>query len=296
MSIEHSRSYTSAGDLALLIGPKNRWKIVRLESGQQLQTHYGVLPHDQMIGQPWGSIVRSHLGHPYLLLIPSLHDLVLHLSRSTQIVYPKESGYLLLKMNIGPGVRVLEAGTGSGGLTMVLAHAVRPNGRVYSYENRPEMQRTARRNLQKVGLDDVVEFKLRDAGEGFDETDVDALFLDLSNPWDYVEQAHAALASGGFFGALLPTTNQVSRLLGTLERAHFGLLEVEEILLRAYKPVPARLRPTDRMVAHTGFLILARALVPTSAPADASPLLQEEETDMESPNASPGSVEGEEDQ
>jgi tRNA (adenine57-N1/adenine58-N1)-methyltransferase len=223
------------------------------------------------------------MGFPFLLLRPSLNDRILHLRRISQIIYPKDAGYILLKMNIGPGARVIEAGTGSGALTMVLAHAVRPDGRVYSYDVRSDMQRLARKNLASAGLGDVVEFKLRDVAEGFDETDVDALFLDLPNPWDYLSQAHAALSSGGFFGSIMPTANQVSRLLVALERASFGFIEVEEILLRPYKPVAERLRPTDQMVAHTGFLIFARSLVPkgeaTAAPGqgDEQPATEPEE-------------------
>jgi tRNA (adenine57-N1/adenine58-N1)-methyltransferase len=263
MSTQGQQSCARAGDLALLVGPKRRWRVVRLEPGQTLQTHRGVLAHDDLIGRPWGSQVCTHLGHPFLLLTPSVHDLVLRLRRTTQIVYPKEAGYVLLKMDIGPGSRVVEAGTGSGGLTLVLAHAVRPHGRVYSYETRADMQRRARRNLESLGLADVVEFKLRDVAGGFDETGADALFLDLPSPWDYLEQAYAALVNGGHLGAILPTANQVSRLLAALELSPFGMPDVEEVLLRPYKPVPARLRPADRMVAHTGFLVFARALVPT---------------------------------
>ncbi len=117
------------------------------------------------------------------------------------------------------------------------------------------------KNLERLGLTEFVELKLRDIAEGFDERDVDALFLDLPNPWDYLAQAHAALVGGGFFGSILPTANQVGRLIGALEPAGFGLIEVEEILLRPYKAVAERLRPMDRMVAHTGYLIFARALV-----------------------------------
>lgn len=255
-----------AGDLALLMGRDRRWQIVRLEPGQTVQTHRGVVAHDDLIGRPWGSRVVSHMGHPFLLLRPSLHDLILRLKRTTQIVYPKEAGYILLKMNIGPGCRVVEGGTGSGGLTAVLAHAVRPDGRVYSYEVRPEMQRLARRNLERLGLADVVEFKERDIAEGFDEVGVDAVFLDLPTPWNYLEQAHTALVNGGYLGSILPTANQVSRLLAALETPRWGLVEVEEILLRPYKAVSARFRPDDRMVAHTGFLIFARALVGDGAP------------------------------
>jgi len=273
-----ARRLARAGDLALLVGRDRKRRIVRLEPGKILQTHRGVLRHDDLIGRPWGSRVTTHLGHGFLLLSPSLNERILHLRRISQIVYPKEAGYILLKMNIGPGARVIEAGTGSGALTMVLAHAVRPDGRVYSYEVRPDMQRLARRNLRSAGLGDVVEFKLRDVAEGFDEVGVDALFLDLPNPWDYLSQAHAALANGGFFGAILPTANQVSRLLAALERAHFGFAEVEEVLLRPYKPVAERLRPMDQMVAHTGFLIFARALVPAQeAPPEPEPSQSETE-------------------
>lgn len=261
MALPGKQRYAQAGDLAMVVDARRRWRIVRLTPGQTLQTHHGILAHDDLIGRPWGSRVVTHLGQPYLLLTPSIHDLALQVRRITQIVYPKEAGYVLLKMNIGPGSRVIEAGTGSGGMTLVLAHAVRPDGRVYSYEVRPEMQQMARRNLERAGLAEIVEFKLKDIGEGFDEREVDALFLDVPAPWDYLEQAHAALVNGGYLGAILPTANQVAQLLAALEETPFGLPEVEEILLRPYKTVAARFRPADRMVAHTGYLIFARSLV-----------------------------------
>ena len=249
-------------DLALLVGRDRKSFIVRLGPGLQLHTHRGVVSHDNLIGAPWGTQLSTHLGYPLLLLRPSTDDLVRDLKRITQIIYPKDAGYILMKMRISPGCRVIEAGTGSGGLTLVLAQAVGPGGRVFSYEARPEMQELAQRNLQQLGLAEFVEFKQRDIAEGFDEDDADALFLDVPTPWDYLPQVHAGLSAGGFFGSILPTTNQVSRLIGALEETHFGLIEVEELLLRPYKAVPARLRPVDRMVAHTGYLIFARALIP----------------------------------
>jgi tRNA (adenine57-N1/adenine58-N1)-methyltransferase len=161
-------------------------------------------------------------------------------------------------MSIGPGQRVMEAGTGSGSMTIALAYAVGPQGWVISYEVRPDIQNLARKNLERLGLDSRVDFKLADIADGFTETDVDAVFLDLPNPWDYVAQVRAALKPGGFFCGLLPTFNQVAQLLQSLRREHFAFVEVCELLLRYYKPEPARLRPTDRMVAHTGFLIFGR--------------------------------------
>lgn len=262
MIVEESVRTAQPDDLVLLVGRDRKSFIIRLEPGSQLHTHRGVVTHDDLVGTPWGTRLSTHLGYPFLLLRPSTDDLVRNLKRNTQVVYPKDAGYILMKMRVAAGCRVVEAGTGSGGLTLVFAQVVGPTGRVYSYEVRPEMQELARKNLEQLALVEFVEFTLRDISEGFDERDADALFLDLPNPWDYLTQAHAALANGGFFGCILPTTNQVSRLIGALEETNFGLIEVEELLLRQYKAVSARLRPMDRMVAHTGYLVFARALVP----------------------------------
>ena len=130
-------------DLVFLMGRDRKSFIVRLEPGAELQTHRGVIRHDDLIGQPLGREVQSHLGYPFLVLEPSIHDLILGLKRTTQIMYPKDIGYLLLKMNVRPGSRVVEAGAGSGGLTLALAQAVMPTGRVYSYEVRPDVLKLA---------------------------------------------------------------------------------------------------------------------------------------------------------
>jgi tRNA (adenine57-N1/adenine58-N1)-methyltransferase len=188
--------------------------------------------------------------------------LVRNVKRTTQIVYPKDAGYILLKLSIAPGCRVIEAGTGSGGLTLVLAQAVGPSGCVISYDSRPGVQRLARKNLEQLGLTETVTFKERDIAQGFDERGVDAVFLDLPNPWDYLPQTHAALVGGGFFGSILPTANQVINLVAALESADFGLIEAEELLLRPYRTFSARLRPEDRLTPHTGYLVFGRKLIP----------------------------------
>jgi len=246
------------GDLVLLIDKKGRRFLTRLTPGAEFHTHHGIIKHDDLIGQPLGREVQTHLGYPFLVLEPSTFDLIQSTRRITQIIYPKDAGYIVLKLNLMPGKRVVEAGTGSGALTLVLARAVMPTGRVFSYEARPEMLKLARRTLELAGALPYVELKERDIAEGFDEEDVDALFLDLRTPWDYLAQAEKALKPGGFFGALVPTTNQVVKLLEALSRHSFVDVEVEELLLRSYRAVPERLRPDDRMVAHTGYLIFAR--------------------------------------
>lgn len=254
---------TQAGDLVQLVSPSNKINFVRLKSGGQLETHRGVLNLDDVIGIPWGSEIFTHKGSAYYVLQPSLSDLLTETRRSTQIMYPKDIGYILVTMGIGPGSHVVEAGTGSGAFTTALAWAVGSQGHVTTYENRQDVQNLARKNLERLDLSDRVTYKLRDIGEGFDERNASAIFLDLPNPFDYIDRVRTSIMPGGFFGCLLPTTNQVSRLLNALYRYDFKFVEVCEILLRHYKPVTERLRPTDRMVAHTGFLIFARSILPS---------------------------------
>ncbi|HEX9029934.1 MAG TPA: tRNA (adenine-N1)-methyltransferase [Anaerolineales bacterium] len=271
-----SNTVAQPGDLAQLVTPNNKTFIVRLAPGGKLQTHRGILRYDDLIGLPWGSQVFSHKGSSFFLLQPSLSDVLRETRRNTQIMYPKEIGFLLVTMGIGPGVHVLEAGTGSGSLTTALAWAVGPQGHVTSYEIRAETQALARKNLEGLGLAERVTFKVRDVAEGFDERGVDALFLDLHNPYDYIQQVRQALKTGGHFGSIQPTTNQVTKLLQALFQNNFAFVDVCEILLRYYKPVPERLRPTDRMIAHTGYLIFGRPMLPGVRPAPAEGLLDEE--------------------
>ena len=255
-------THAQAGDLALLVGLRHKHFIFPLLPGGTFHTHRGILNHDELIGKPWGSQVQSHQGSPFFLLQPSLADIQNDLKRSTQIMYPKDIGYILNQLSIGPGQTVLEAGTGSGSMTVALAFAVGPQGRVVTYEKRDEFQKLARKNLERLGLDARVEFKLRDIIEGCDETNADAFFLDLPNPWDYAGKVWAALKPGGFFCNLVPTVNQVETLLYALRRENFAFIEVCELFLRYFKPEPSRLRPTDRMVAHTGYLTFARKIEP----------------------------------
>lgn len=249
------------GELVQLLGRRHKSQFICLKAGAVFQTHRGELNHDDIIGKPWGSRLYSHTGNPFFLMRPGLADLITDIKRNTQIIYPKDIGYIVMMMGIGPGVHVLEAGTGSGALTTAFAFMVGDTGKVTSYEQREQMQNLARNNLIRVGLLERVDLKLGDVGEGFDERDVDAVFYDLPNPYDYISQAKVSLKLGGFLGMILPTTNQVSRVLPVMKANDFAFVEVCELLLRFYKPDWERLRPTDRMVAHTGYLVFGRSVM-----------------------------------
>lgn len=251
------------GDIAQLVGVSHKNFIIQLQKGEILETHRGILTHDDLIGKKWGSQVFSHIGNPFYLLQPSLGDLITATRRTTQILYPKDIGFILMSMGIGPDQHVLEAGTGSGAMTTALAHAVGPRGHVTTYELREEMINLARKNLSHLGMQDRVTFKHSDIKNGFDETNVLSLFMDIPTPESYIPQVKKALVSGGFFGCIVPTTNQLIQLLPVLRMEDFAFIEICEVLLRYYKPVPQRLRPTDRMVAHTGFLVFARPVIPS---------------------------------
>lgn len=261
-----SSTRATAGDVVQLVGLRHKHFIFTLVQDGELQTHRGVLKHNDLIGLSYGTQVFSHIGAPFFLLQPSLADLLNELPRNTQILYPKDIGFILVTMSIGPGQRVIEAGTGSGSMTIALAHSIGTDGKVISYEHRQDFQNLARKNLARVGLESRVDFKLRDIAEGVDETDADAFFLDVPNPYDYIGQVRASLKPGGYFCTLIPTVNQVEKVLLALRAHRFAFIEVAEMLLRYYKPEPTRFRPTDRMVAHTGFLVFARRIEPSEDP------------------------------
>jgi tRNA (adenine57-N1/adenine58-N1)-methyltransferase len=250
---------TKPGDLALLVSSDFKTFFIHLRADQELQTHRGIIQHNELIDVPWGAEIKSHLEMRYVLVEPTLRDLLLNTKRRSQIIYPKDIGYILLRLSIRPGSTVIEAGTGSGALTTALAWSVGDQGKVYSYDRREDMLRLASDNLDMLGLAQRVEFIRKDIGDGFSHSGADALFLDLPRAESYLSQARDALTNGGTFGAIVPTTNQVSMMLEELERQAYTLVDVCEIMLRFYKTVPQRLRPADRMVAHTGFLIFARA-------------------------------------
>lgn len=253
-------SVARAGDVVLLVSPDRKHYLIRLTPGEQWFSHRGSIHHDELIGRPLGRTVYTQHGAAILALEPSTHDLIHELPRTTQIIYSKDAAQIVLRLSLYPGRTLIEAGTGSAGLTLVLARAVMPTGRVYSYETRAESFEMARSNLADLGLLPYVTLYNEDIMGGFHETDVDAVFLDLREPWYFLEHAWKALKGSGFFGALVPTVSQATELLRGLKALPFGDITLQEILERPWKPAPERLRPEDRMIGHSAFLLFARKI------------------------------------
>ena len=255
------RGPLQAGERVLLVDDKGRRKTLRLRPGQTQEWHVGHIEHDQLIGQPEGTVLVTPQGRAVLALRQTLADFVQSMSRSSQIIYPKDLGAILLDADIYPGARAFEAGVGSGALTLALLRGVGPTGAVVSYEVREDMLRQARDNIRDflgVWPENLV-LHQRDAYEGILETGMDRVVLDLPEPWQVVGHAAAALRSGGIFLAYLPTVLQVHQLTqALLDSGQFHLTETHEVLVRTWHVGSRSVRPDHRMVAHTGFITTAR--------------------------------------
>jgi tRNA (adenine57-N1/adenine58-N1)-methyltransferase len=235
--------------------------LTRVKRGSTLHTHKGYLAHDDLIGKAFGSPIQSSLGARFVALKPTLRDYLRKLARRTQVMYPKDMALLLVYANIGPGARVVEAGTGSGALTSLLAFYVKPEGRVYSYETHGEFLETARRNLERTGLLEFVTLKEGDVTQGIEETQVDAVVLDLATPWLVVPYAFKALKPSGAFASFSPTIEQVVKTVEVLNHHGFVDLETVECMTRRYQVERGRTRPETLAVAHTGYLTFGRKAV-----------------------------------
>ncbi len=247
------------GELIQLVNPKGKRYLRILDPDFILHTHDGHLNFSNICQADFGQTIKTHIGKEYRILKPTLYDILKNIERKTQIIYPKDIGYILLKLGIKPGSKVIEAGSGSGSLTIALAWFVGTEGKVFTFERKQQFQELCAKNLSMIGLQDRVHHSIQDITEGFGLEEIDAIFLDIRTPWDYLSQVLYSIQDGAPVGFLLPTMNQVSTLLHHLEQSSFLDLEIIEIFLRHYKPVSERLRPEDRMIAHTGYLIFARA-------------------------------------
>jgi tRNA (adenine57-N1/adenine58-N1)-methyltransferase len=254
-----SRLELGAGERVMLIDAKDRHYLVTLKEGSAFHTHAGIVQHDDVIGVSEGSLVKSSTERSFLVLRPTLSDVVLKMPRGAQVIYPKDLGTILMQADVGPGMRILEAGVGSGALSMTL---LRAGASITAYEIREDFAQHALKNVHDFLGDDVdYHIQIRDVTLGIDEVDLDRVILDMPEPWEVVKHAEAALRPGGIFLAYLPTINQTQLLREALAHNAFGLEETVEILRRTWHVDGRSVRPDHRMVAHTGFLTSARRLV-----------------------------------
>lgn len=246
------------GDEVLLVDSKDRTYLATLKAGGEFHTHAGVTPHDAMIGLAEGATVRSNTGARYLVLRPTLAEFVLTMPRGAQVVYPKDLGPLLIMVDVFAGARVLEAGVGSGALSLAL---LRAGATVIGYEVRADFAAVALGNVERfLGPTPAYAVHDRDVYEGIDEPDLDRVMLDLPEPWRVLKHAERALRPGGILCAYLPTIGQVAELHQGLEASAFGMAKTVEVLERSWHVKGQSVRPDHRMVAHTGFLTSARLL------------------------------------
>ncbi len=262
------------GERALLVDQRGRRYLVRLQPGQTWHSHGGAVPHDLVLGSPEGTVVRSTGAMVFRCFRPRMADFVLKMPRGAQVVYPKDVGAILVEADVFPGARVLEAGSGSGALTLALCRATGPEGRVVSYDVRPEFLAKAAANVEAFFGKVPAWLELREGdvrevattGEAFDRT-----VLDLPEPWEVLPALRTALEPGGIVCGYLPTTIQVQQLVLALEAQGFEHLETIEVLRRSWHVTARSVRPDHRMVGHTGFLTLGRRLAPEASSSSLLP-------------------------
>lgn len=253
------------GDLVLIYLDIKRQYLVQVVENLNLSSDLGNMELNDIIGQTFGYIGETHLGHKYYCLRPSTADLMFKIKRKTTIVYPKDLGYLFVETSVGPGSKVIDVGTGSGALAMVLAKLVAPDGMVFSYERREEFLDNAKRNIERAGYLKNVKFYCRDAAkDGFDEDPVDAVFLDVPEPWALVPSAAEVLKGGHHLVSWSPNVEQVRRTVDALKENHFIRIRVSEIVERDMLVRQQGIRPRERGITHTAYLLRAQKILPPS--------------------------------
>ena len=252
------------GERVLVLDDRGRHYMITLQVGGHFHFHRGILAHDALIGAPEGTTVRTPTGTQVVALRPTFPEYVLKMKRGAQVVYPKDIAMIVLHGDIYPGARVLEAGAGSGALTIGLLRAVGPEGSVVTYELRDDFAAVARANVDGyLGKAENLTIRMRDVYGEIEERDLDRIVLDVPEPWQVIPAARDALRTGGIFVAYLPTILQVSQLVEDLRAdPSWSLIHTFESLIRSWHVEGRSVRPDHRMVAHTGFVTTARRVIP----------------------------------
>lgn len=254
------------GSLVLLHFDVRRQWLIRIEGARQFHTHKGFINLADLIGQPFGSEVKSSLGDTFWALKPTTHDLIMHSVRKTQIMYPKDIGLVILKLALCSGLKVLEIGTGSGAMTLAAALAVKPAGHVHTYEARAEFAAMAERNLRRAAVLEYVTIHNADAGTGIEELDFDACIIDVGNPWPLIPLVHRALAGGAPVVSFSPTINQVEKTTVAFREGGFVNVQTVESFIREIRAEVGKTRPATIMVGHTGYMTFAQKAVTKAQP------------------------------
>jgi tRNA (adenine57-N1/adenine58-N1)-methyltransferase len=248
------------GDKVLLLDNKQRRYLINLEDGKEFHSHTGFFAHNDLVGQTEGVVVKSTKGTPYTALRPTLEDFVVEMPRGAQVIYPKDLAPICMLADIGPGVRVLESGVGSGALSMTM---LRWGAEIVGYELREDFLNRARTNVRSFLGEDALSryhLELRDCYDGIDERAVDRVVLDLPEPWRVVPHAMEALRPGGILVAYNPSITQATQLRESMASRAWNGTRTLEVLHRGWYIEGQAVRPDHRMVAHTGFLTTGRFL------------------------------------
>lgn len=270
----------TAGELIHLISEKQRHYAVTLKAGDRFQYSGEWLAHDELIGQPEGRWIRTSGGRWFLVVRPTLSEYLMRMPRGAQILYPKDIAAIVMKADIFPGARVLEAGLGSGALTLALLRAIGEKGQLFSYEMRDDFASRAEKNIQRfLGETPQLTVRRRDLAEGIEERELDRVVLDLPEPWRMVPGVLEALRPGGILLTFLPTVPQVEKVVAALQTSGgFALIETTEGLERPWQIEGRSVRPQLRMVAHSGFLTVARRVSrPPDEAAGRGPAISQQE-------------------
>ncbi|WP_438855997.1 tRNA (adenine-N1)-methyltransferase [Agromyces sp. M3QZ16-3] len=257
------------GDRVQLTGPKGRMHTITLEPGKVFHSHKGTIAHDEIIGLPDGSVVANAVGVEYLALRPLLSDFVMSMPRGAAIVYPKDAVQILAQADVFPGATVVEAGVGSGALSLWLLRAIGPTGRLMSFERREEFADVARGNVATFHGEDSANWSitLGDLAEALPQragaASVDRVVLDMLAPWECIDAVSTALKPGGVLLCYVATVTQLSRVAEAIRATGWYTEPVaNETMVRGWHVQGLAVRPDHRMIAHTGFLITARRLAP----------------------------------
>ena len=255
-----------------------KW-LMKVSRKQQFHTHVGIIDHKKVIGKEYGGAIKTNKGKIIYLFEPTIHDYVMKSQRSTQIVYPKDLGYIAARTGLQSGQKIVEIGTGSGSLTTFLASIVKPRGHVYTYDVDENFMAIARKNIEKAGMSKYATMEKLDikSAKKMPQKDADMVVVDLGDPWTVVPQARKMLKGSGYFVAICPTMNQLENLAAALWENDFFDMECTEQIVRTIEAREGKTRHSFRGIGHTTYVAFARKV---TTPKDARKKMHTEVVDV----------------